>query len=418
MARHITHWLAFATLAASVALAGCGGQVTAAGHGTAPSPSATVTPTGLLPRFTDWRFATLSGPGAPLHVLTLDGKTDLTGPTVDANARALTISPNGHTIAYLTAPKFGPVTLLDLAARAAKWATITVPITTGYLFGTYWSPDGAQLAISGTLNGIDGLYLVNAQSGKITLVPGTGAGGANAYLGASGAILGWTDDTHLVANGSHGTTDVLDVTSGEVTSLQIPSGLGLVGIAPGGRQALLLAGCGACCIFTPDVAVYDFATGAIRHLPNITAATDGQGPGLWQPGTSLAVGVLHPLQRTSTQMALFDLAADTVTLLQPNLVPEGWLPDGQTLLLATPAADSIISAYFTENPVAPTTQPVSLPSNITNVLGFVRTAGGPAEGSIAPVTTSLTPARWNAQHTASGSLARWAAHPLALPRCG
>jgi hypothetical protein len=408
MARHITHWLTLAALAATLALAGCGGEATAAGQGTARPPIGTATPTGLLPTFTDWRIATLAGPGAPLHVLTLDGKTDLTGPTVDADARALALSPNGRTIAYLTAPKYGPVTLLDLAARAAKRSTITVPIITAYLDRTFWSPDGARLAVAGTRDSASGLYLIDALTGKTKLVPGTSADGANAFVGFEGVVLGWTDDTHLVAGGPQGAVLVLDVDSGETATLQIPSTLSLLRIAPDGRRALLVAAGVACTTPPPDVAIYDFASGAIRHLPNIAAATGGQGPALWQPGTSLAVGMLHPAQRPATQLALFDLAADTVTPLQPNLVPEGWMPDSQTLLLASQTADGSNAAYFTENPVAPTTQPVALPASITNVLGFVRTAGGPAQGGVAPPARAVaTPAVPLAGRRGAAHQARW-----------
>jgi hypothetical protein len=208
------------------------------------------------------------------------------------------------------------------------------------------------------------------------------------------------------------------VTSGQTIPLRIPAPLGLTSIAPGGRQGLLVAGCGACCTVAPDVALYDFATGAIRHLPHITAATDGQGPALWQPGTSLAVGMTHPFQRTPSPMALFDLSADTVTPLQPDMAPVAWLPDGTTLLLASHPADGSNGAFYTENPVAPTTQPVPLPGAIASVLGFVRTAGGPAQGSLAPVAAL---AHWSAARPARGrSVALLSAQPLspALPRCG
>ena len=156
--------VALAMLVASLALAGCGASRVTAGGAT--PQAATATPTGLLPAFADWRIASLAGPGAPLHVLTLDGKSDLTGPTLAAGAHNLTISPNGRTIAYLTAPKYGPITLLELDARTLAARAITVPASVSSLFGEAWSPDGSRLAISGTVNDAPGMYLW-------TLIPAT-----------------------------------------------------------------------------------------------------------------------------------------------------------------------------------------------------------------------------------------------------
>jgi hypothetical protein len=411
----MARWLALAALALGLTLAGCGAR-SAAGPGAPRPPQATATPNGLLPAFADWRIAAFAG-ASTLHVYTLDGKSDLTGPTLDAHAHNLTISPNGRAIAYLTAPKYGPITLVELAATTLAQSTITVPLITSDLTATDWSPDGSRLVVSGTLNGQAGTYVVDALTGTTASVAGSSP---NGLLGTVGAAIGWTDASHLVISGGRDTL-LLDVTSGALSHLALPDPLSITHISSDGRQALLVAGCGSCCTVTPDVALYDFATGAIRHLPNITAETDGAGPALWQPGTSLAVGLLHPQQRNVLTAALFDLASDTVTPLQPNMAPQAWMPDGQTLLLASHPADGTNGAYYTENPVAPTTQPEPLPANIPSVLGFVRTVGGPAQGSIAPRTPVEALARWSAASTArNGSVALLNARPLApaRPRCG
>jgi hypothetical protein len=413
MAGRMARGMALAALLASLALASCGARP-ATGARTTALATATATPTGLLPSFTDWRIAALTNFNT-LHVFTLDGKSDLTGPTLDAGAHSLTISPNGRTIAYLTAPKYGPITLLELDAHTRAQSTIAVPIVTANLAGAAWSPDGSQLVVSGMLDGASGLYQVDARTGKPALVPQTGPGGASVYLGDQADIAGWTDATHLVTF-DRGATLLLEVATGAASPLALPQEMTIARIAPGGRQALLVAGCGACCTFTPDVAIYDFATGAIRHLPQITAATDGQGPALWQPGTSLAAGVLHPAQRTTFTAALFDLATDTVTPLQPNMIPQAWLPDGQTLLLASHPADGTNGALYLERPVAPTTTPVPLAPNIPGVLGFVRTAGGAAQGGIMPTVVVAAHAPWNA--TGARAVPALRARPLALPHCG
>ncbi|HEV2235650.1 MAG TPA: hypothetical protein VGR57_03225 [Ktedonobacterales bacterium] len=412
MAGRMARWLALAALVPGLTLAGCGAR-SIAGPGAPRAAQATATPTGLLPAFADWRIAGL-GAASALHVYTLDGKSDLTGPTLDVRAHNLTVSPNGRTIAFLTAPKYGPITLVELGATTLAQSTITVSLITGDLSPTDWSPDGSRLIVWGTQNGQSGTYLVDALTGKTTAV---------AFLGSGQPFVEWADATHIVISGGRETL-LLDVDDGTFNRITLPDSLSITHISSDGRQALLVAGCGSCCSFTPDVALYTFATGAIRHLPNITYATDGEGPALWQPGTSLAVGLLHPQQRnsmTATTAALFDLASDTVTPLQPNLVPRAWLPDGQTLLLASLLADGSNGAFYMENPVAPTTQPAPLPANIGSVLGFVRTAGGPATGSAAPVAplAGLAQPGAAAAHHAS-AVALLDAHPLApaLPRCG
>ncbi|HEY7982779.1 MAG TPA: hypothetical protein VID73_01345 [Ktedonobacterales bacterium] len=414
MAGRIARRLVLAALALGLILAGCGARSTT-GPGAARLVQPTATPSGLLPAFADWRIAAL-GSASTLHVYTLDGTSDLTGPTLDARAHNLIVSPNGRTIAYLTAPKYGPITLVELAAPTLAQSIITVPLLTSDLTATSWSPDGSRLIVSAT----GGMYVVDALTGTTTLVPGTEPNGANPYLGQEGPFVGWTDATHLVIAGDRD-TPLVDVTTGAISHLTLPQFLSITHIAPGGRQALLVAGCGSCCTVTPDVAVYDFASGAIRHLPNITAATDGWGPTLWQPGTSLALGLLHPQQRTTFTPALFDLGADTVTPLQPNMVPRAWLPDGQTLLLASQPADGSNGAYYTENPVAPTTQPAPLPAKIPSVLGFVRTAGGPAQGDSAPVVAAA-PARWSVATVRHGGIPAALLNARSLaparPRCG
>jgi hypothetical protein len=413
MAGRMARGMAPAVLLTSLVLASCGAQLVAGARTTVPA-TATATPTGLLPIFTDWRIAALSGLNT-LHVYTLDGKTDLTGPTLDANAHNLIISPNGRTIAYLTAPKYGPITLRELDAGTLAQSTITLPIVTSDVTATAWSPDGNRLVVSGTLNDSSGTYLVDALTGKTTPVPGNGPSGGNSLLGTVGPAVGWADSTHIVIAGGRDTL-VVDLTSGAIDRLTLPVPLSITHVSSDGRQALLVAGCGACCNVTPDVAVYDFATGAIRHLPQVTAATDGQGSPLWQPGTSLAAGMLHPTLRTAFNAALFDLAADTVTPLQPNMIPQAWLPDGQTLLLASHPTDGTNGALYTERPVAPGIAPAPLAPNIPGVLGFVRTAGGAAQDGVTPPVVVMAPAHRDVAGARPVPLL--SARSLALPRCG
>src|SRR5262245_7921817 len=58
-------------------LVGCAPSLTTAARATQP-PATTTAPSGLLPAFGDWRVA-YDGEDSRLHVVTLDGKTDLPG---------------------------------------------------------------------------------------------------------------------------------------------------------------------------------------------------------------------------------------------------------------------------------------------------------------------------------------------------
>jgi hypothetical protein len=345
----------------------------------------------MLPLFSDWRIAYLNNFGV-LHALALNGMSDFLGPTLGLDVQSVTISPDGRALAYHTGPKWGPVVLVHLQARTLKDATLQLPIIAGDLSPTDWSPDGSQLVIPGTWNGQQGLYQVDVAHGTTSQVPQTGPNGTAA--GLAPPVLGWTDHTHIIVSLSGGQGEQLfDLTTGTLTPLTLPPFHSISRISPDGRQALIWMSCSPdCCgvgpATQPDVAIYDFASGTVRHLPAITAATSGQPVTNWQPGSNLAVGMLMPNQPQAATMALFDLDTDTVTPLQHGVAPMSWTPDGNAMLL-TGSTDS--ATYFTESPVAPTTQPIPLPVGIEHIVGFVRTEGA-AHGDVTPAPAM---AEWN-----------------------
>jgi hypothetical protein len=187
----------------------------------------------------------------------------------------------------------------------------------------------------------------------------------------------------LIAGGGRD-PQLLDVTTAAVSPLAAPTPLGIALLSPDGREALLAGVCTGCCAPVRDIAVFDIATGDVRHLPNITMATEGFAPTRWRPGTSEVAGVMLPSQPDRTALALFDISQDTVTPLAPLQPPVGWSPDGTALLIIKTPDQVITPPVYIVDPATPTASPAPLPNDAAHVLGFVRTRDAPAQGSAAP----------------------------------
>jgi hypothetical protein len=182
------------------ALAGCGASAHAVTRATPTTlPTATARPIVSLPLFSDWRIAYLNDYGV-LHALSLDVKTDLEGPSLGSGVRAVTISPDGHTIAYLTNPTMTQALVRLIHLQAPTMSDITTVFTT-YLDAAEWSRDGSRLAVPGSVLGVTGLYLIDTHSGTATAVPQTGLGEASSYVGFEARIVGWADQSHIVVSG-------------------------------------------------------------------------------------------------------------------------------------------------------------------------------------------------------------------------
>jgi hypothetical protein len=406
----IGRWAAACVTIISLAITACGSTAGAR----PPAPTATATPAFTrLPAFHDWRAAYLAN-GDTVHAVSLDGKQDLTGPTFTAldRARAWALSPDGRLLAYIDAPKWGNIVVANLSAGALT----TTAMQAGQAGDLSWSPDGARLVADGTLDNVYGLYLVTVPGGTPTLVPGTGPGGSMGFSAGSG-VIGWTDAAHVLVYGLHlptaaagrngpavtladrvprasgvalsaplpsgpTQTALLDIATGKATVLPVPNGMGVIEIAPDGKLGLLASGCGAPCTIQPDLAVLDFATGQLRHLPRITAATGGQG-GAWRPGTDVLAGLagasetLNPWQSDQSALALLDLGSDSVTPIRTGFYPAGWSPDGQTLIVGAPITalgESGQSALYAMGSVASGVAPIPLTQAPGRFLGFIRTA--------------------------------------------
>jgi hypothetical protein len=387
--------LASLLLAASLALASCGtsAHATTASHArpTAfPTPApATATPYAALPLFSDWRIAYLTNDDV-LHAYALDGTSTLAGPRLGPITGLPALSPDGRNLVYITSVRHdlpGSLMLVRLAARDVAAAVTTAAPYVFSVSGANWSPDSSRLAVSGWLNGRLGIYLMDVASGAVSLVPRTAWAGVS--IGGGGAtIYGWMDTSHLVIANAFG-VQILDVATGATTNIPLPERHSIGQLSPDGKRALLYAvGCGS----TGDVMLLDLASGAVRTLPNLGAATHGVPPWIWQPSTSQVIGMIGPTPTQPGTVARFDVDADTVTpmLVPGGLVPVAWLPDGQTLLLARPYNDGTVLAYYLDDPLTPGAQPRALPNDLIRFIGFVRTGDAPAQGNVAPVGTAAS----------------------------
>jgi hypothetical protein len=180
-------------------------------------------PTFALPAFNDWRAAYIAQDGN-VHITSLDGQSDITGPALALNTTdttnstqwagiggtfqsvtSLAVSPNGQFLAYINqlsqpsgagiAPPTGNLELYNLAPGGANasWTFANVPLRVTHIGG--WSPDNTRVVVNALdSTGLPGIYIVAPASPQPQLVPTTGANGI-----LSGAhVVGWLDAVHLL----------------------------------------------------------------------------------------------------------------------------------------------------------------------------------------------------------------------------
>jgi WD40 repeat protein len=374
-------------LALLVALAGCDQSAV---QPPPKHPTLTPTPTGL-PAFADWRAAYLSSDGF-VHVVTLDGKTDLTGPALPpfksggqilASAGA---SPDGHLLAY------NSTDLVIANVAGSGHGASTREVLAGAVAGIAWSPDSRQLALNG---GLGELSLLRTTADARTPVPGTPIPNVNVLH-----LWGWLDASHLaigtgaIVDGKESATayvlSSLDVTSGAlraIATIRSP-GLGAPAIilSPDGSRALFYNGNLRDRPFTPIVDAIDTATGTVTPLPTILRATYSESFGreytslAWRPGTHQLAVSTGFLENNDLKMWLLDLDHDTATPLLNGQYVAQWSPDGATLVVSTSTQAEAGLGPFDLSAVtfAPDGQPhVTLLTHFAMsfpFLGFVRTA--------------------------------------------
>jgi WD40-like Beta Propeller Repeat len=374
-------------LLALLMLPACGGPSTAASpRSTAPTAVAkwtegalpsTPTPSAghLLPTFSDWRAAYLAADGL-LHVITLDGKTDLAGPQLPGMDSyglifaSAGISPNGHLLAYDT----NSLSIVEVTGRRPVAGSV------GGAYTMFWSPDGAEIALG---DNVGGFSVARAADGSWHVVPGTRP---SWYY----VLDGWIDTTHLLIDGvpKAGTFILgsLDVVTGQLRQIaSLPTAQNVdyfVTLSPDGREALFYNQPYRDYPFTPAAAVIDTATGAVRALPRIAPLTAALTKTFaWRPGThTVAVSPLQP----DLRLSLINVDNDSATsiVLDPSVgLVAGWSPDGTTLVFSTDEQFGVGAGPYRISAVrlAPTSGAASvtlLTRSATSFpfIGFVRTA--------------------------------------------
>lgn len=381
-------------------------------------PSATTQHTpasGALPAFADWRAAYLATDGA-VHVVSLDGTTELTGPRLHGltnDSIFAGMSPDGHHLAYVDAPKWGDLIVVDLRAGAGSSGVVTYP---GKITSVSWSPDGSRLVGDATLDAGHGLYVFSATGGAPALVPRTQDTGELAYS----ILQGWFDDTHILAQvnmaavgGAQGAVGgpsvaahlaapalagvalaprssspkvlaVVDVRTGQARAIYPGATGGLLGpvvtmVSPDNAIGILTNQACAGCTVQAGISRVTLATGQTAPLPNITAATNGQlAYATWQPGTHLLVTLgSSDVRDPNALLLLVDIDHDTVTTVGKGVYPIVWSPDGRTLVAGDLAAlGSLVTEYplYGIEPVSPSGRKITLTQHMQTFLGLVKTA--------------------------------------------
>jgi hypothetical protein len=338
-------------------IAGC-----SSGHASSsPSPTRTPSPSSF-PAFHDWRAAYYA-PDGHLHAVTLDGKTDLTGPAFPEfsffygnNGHDLIwtagASPDGHFIAYLNPA------LVVFDVRAQTPASSRLHQGGYYDSHLFWSPNSQLIAIGDTgENNVPGFptYIVSPSPLTIPFsapIPGT--------TGTQKIIPeGWLDNHTLlvyvqVAQGNtvySGLIQSMDITTGatqtittfphaELSNLQFT-------ISPDGQEVFLSNYPAHDEPFTPLAEVLDVSTGTVHPLPHLAALEAQSGTWIsgaaWKPGThtlAVTIGYVAPDENNAADW-LVNTDTDTETSFPSGDYVQSWSPDGATLVLS--------NAYVNEN---------------------------------------------------------------------
>ena len=332
-------------------------------HGVNPGASVpTVTPPANpaprpLPAFSDPRVAYI-GPDSLLHVVSLDGKTNLAGTPVPLKGTsgeglwAAGTSPDGNQLAYFEQAQ---VTTIDAASGAQK----TSPILKGGDSTVGWTPDQRYLV----LRDGNAIECVNVANGSSFETPGDPL----TLLATSKWLIsgadGWLDATHVAVTvvpnnsgtpGTHGLATPapsagtwvalgsLDVTTNQLHTITTLRGYGDFGnfsLLPGGRWTLFFDEQdeqAQITPFTPLAALINNATGAVTPLHHLTSLLPQGNINslLWRPNSTqaLVAGALGP---GAAPYYLVDALHDTAAPIALPGAPLAWSPDGSTLILAT-----------------------------------------------------------------------------------
>ncbi|HEX9036650.1 MAG TPA: hypothetical protein VF808_06615 [Ktedonobacterales bacterium] len=245
-------------------------------------------------------------PDGRAHIVTFDGKTDLVGPilpdltSIGLNITSAGVGSDGKTFAYAASE-------LDLVDLTSKTPARAIQVYGGF-YDILWSTQQDKL-----YSNIDSgkFFYVTLATGQVTNVT-SGDG--------SVSVVGWIDDTHLIATsyqGAHYVDDgrgnkfptsvklvSLDLASGQertIASIQSgsPAWFRFI-LSPDGSQALYYNAPNEQAPdlglpYIPQVALITLATGRVTWLPAIAKRSGGGFFSVaWRPGSETARGFAQP----------------------------------------------------------------------------------------------------------------------------
>lgn len=383
---HQTHCLLLSLLILCLLLAACASSTrkAAASTPTATIPAKwrggtgggvpTVTPHANpaprpLPAFSDPRVAYI-GPDSLLHVVSLDGKTDLAGTPLSLSGTLMVdgiwaagTSPDGKHLAYF---EYAHVTSVD--AASGVWNSASSGEVAESTIG--WSPGQQYL----TLRDGGAIECVSVANGSSFVTPG------DPFAANSGPKVngpdGWLDATHVAVmavpdtsgQGTHGipptpvpgssttyaTLESLDITTNQVrviASVQKGGSAGSFSVLPGGHWSLFTNAQNPTQSYTPQVDLINNATGAVTPLSHLTSLLPPRGFNsiLWRPNSTQAIVDTGFPQTGDDHYLLIDPLHDSATPISLPGFPEAWSPGGSTLVVATTPSPDYLDGIGWQN---------------------------------------------------------------------
>lgn len=376
------------------------------------TPPASLSPR-PLPAFSDPRVAYI-GPDSLLHVVSLDGKIDLSGTPIPLagflgdGVWAAGTSPDGGRLVYFEDVQ---LTIID----AASGMRSTAPTPGVAESDVSWNSDQRYLA----LRGFGDVLCVNVANQTSFYTPqDTLASGKPPTLDGP---YGWLDATHVAVvkvpdtsgtPGTHGlpptpvpgspetyvTLESLDITTNQLRPIATLQAMDLTArftVLPGGQWTLFTNAQYQNQSYTPQVALINNITGTVTPLHHLTSLLPPRGFNsiLWRPNSTQAIIDAGFPQTGDDRYLLIDALRDTATPVSLPGFPEAWSPDGSTLVVASGSQSSnadgigwenvgeVGAGPFTLTAVrigwnGSTSAPVTLTTHAMNIptLGFVHTA--------------------------------------------
>jgi WD40 repeat protein len=334
-----------------------------------------------------------------IHVVTLDGKMDISGPQLPLSSLGEQVyygsgianagfAPNGHTLAF-SDPLLNIIDVANGHQIGIPESPLSAPNSSA------WSPDGTMLALAGGNAEFD---LAKASDGTITTIPNTPFPGNPPE---ANILSGWLDATHIAVSGFLPSVVGQPTVTFVLYSLNVTTGMHTVifqmQLPAEQEDTFILSLDGRKGLFfntplqnnpiTPFVDEVDIASGAITPLPSLAQLSNiSQNLWIdditWQPGSEALALTTGFTVNGDLKNWLVNLQQGSIAPLPGIGYPEEWSPDGKTLVFSSDLSSSIGAGPFTLTALTfganrQTTQAVLTTQAYNfNLIGFVRTASG------------------------------------------